>query len=147
MGREHSILHYAIAGLELARSRGAGSVPLPGRVVGLVGFAAANGLLFWARWVNPFYSPDVRIQEDRGHRLVTGGPYRYVRHPGYLASILRLASSALSLGSWWSLVPAAISVALTIHWIPLEDDTLKAGLEGYAEYAKEVPYRLVPGIW
>ncbi len=141
------VAHYAIAGLELVRYRGVSRVPLVLRVAGLAGLAASHGLLFWARSVNPFYSPEVRVQDDRGHRVITAGPYRFVRHPGYLASILRLPCSALALGSLWSMAPSTVWLPLTVYWTILEDGVLTAGLEGYTDYTGEVPYRLFPGLW
>jgi protein-S-isoprenylcysteine O-methyltransferase Ste14 len=89
----------------------------------------------------------VRIQEDRGHQVVTGGPYRYVRHPMYVGIILLFPCMALFLGSWWALVPASLIAILMVIRTALEDRTLRAELPGYAEYAQRVRYRLLPGVW
>jgi protein-S-isoprenylcysteine O-methyltransferase Ste14 len=89
----------------------------------------------------------VRIQEDRGHQVVTGGPYRYVRHPMYVGIILLFPCMALFLGSWWAWVPAMLIAMLMVIRAALEDRTLQAELPGYAEYARQVRYRLLPGVW
>jgi protein-S-isoprenylcysteine O-methyltransferase Ste14 len=97
--------------------------------------------------VNNYYSRIVRIQGDRGHNVVTDGPYRFVRHPSYIGSILAWACAALVLGSWIALVPVAlIAVTLTVR-TALEDRTLQEELAGYREYAQQTRYRLVPGVW
>jgi protein-S-isoprenylcysteine O-methyltransferase Ste14 len=96
---------------------------------------------------NRFFSTAVRIQDDRGQTVAQGGPYRYVRHPGYVGFILAGASTALLLGSLWALVPSAISGALLVVRTALEDRTLCAELDGYEEYSRRVRHRLVPGIW
>ena len=103
-------------------------------------------LCVWAMAVNRFFSPVVRLQEERGHRLVTDGPYRYIRHPGY-AGILLSACVGVALGSWWSLLPLVVAMGLILRRTALEDRFLRASLEGYASYAEQVRYRLVPGIW
>ena len=96
---------------------------------------------------NPFFEKTVRIQSDRGHRVVDIGPYRLVRHPGYLGFFGWILSTPLLLGSWWAFVPALLSIAGIVVRTALEDRTLKAELPGYADYAKRTRYRLVPGIW
>jgi protein-S-isoprenylcysteine O-methyltransferase Ste14 len=117
------------------------------RLAGLV--IAVLGYLFtlWALSSNTFFSSVVRIQSDRGHRLVTGGPYRIVRHPGYAGFIAFWAGSALLLGSVWALIPTALLTGLTALRVVLEERTLKAGLDGYVDYVRSVRYRLLPGIW
>ena len=109
----------------------------------LVGF----GLSVWAEAVNKFLEPTVRIQTDRGHKVVDNGPYSIVRHPAYVSGCLVFVGVALSLGSLWALIPAGISSLLLIlrtHW---EDQTLQAELPGYKQYAERVRYRLIPGVW
>jgi len=101
----------------------------------------------WAMWVNRFFSSTVRIQMDRGHEVVQDGPYRFVRHPGYLAGIFMMISIPLVLGSLWGLIPAAVVVILIIIRAHLEDVYLQKELLGYAGYVKKVKYRLLPGIW
>jgi protein-S-isoprenylcysteine O-methyltransferase Ste14 len=101
----------------------------------------------WAIASNAFFSGMVRIQEDRGHEVATGGPYQFVRHPGYAAAILFDLATPMLLGSLWSLIPAAIVVGIVILRTALEDRTLQAELSGYAEYARKTRFRLIPGLW
>jgi protein-S-isoprenylcysteine O-methyltransferase Ste14 len=101
----------------------------------------------WAMCTNKFFSRAVRIQTERGHYVVQDGPYRFVRHPGYLAGIFMLISMPVALGSVWGLIPAGAAVVLIIVRTYLEDRTLKKELAGYAEYAQRVKFRLLPHIW
>ena len=94
--------------------------------------------------VNPFFSPAVRIQSERGHYVVTRGPYRLVRHPGYLAMLIAMPASALAIGSWLALIPAMAFSGVIVHRARLEDRFLHSHLAGYAEYGNRVPYKLVP---
>ena len=104
-------------------------------------------MMTWALWVNRFFSSVVRIQTDRGHKVVRNGPYRFVRHPGYAAGIVSLISLPLVLGSMWGLIPAGLMVLLLIIRTHLEDTTLQKELAGYVDYTKRVRYRLLPWIW
>lgn len=141
------LAHLVIGVLDLGRFHWSDTVPAATRIAGLAGYAAALGWLAWSVAVNRFFSPVVRIQAERGHHLITRGPYRYVRHPGYLALVVLFPASALALGSWWSLAPALVNVALVFHRAAIEDRYLMEHLTGYAGYAGTVSYRLVPGIW
>ena len=125
------------------------SVPMPLalHLVGAIGFALGWAVLLWATVSNPFFEPTVRIQEDRGQTVATGGPYRYVRHPGYLGGIVYQIATPFLLGSWWALIPMVLSVPLYVLRAALEDKTLQEELDGYAEYAQQTRYRLVPGVW
>jgi protein-S-isoprenylcysteine O-methyltransferase Ste14 len=96
---------------------------------------------------NPFCSEGVRIQTERGHAVATGGPYRRVRHPGYVGTILAQLGTPLLLGSPWALLPAGISAALFVVRTWLEDKTLMEELSGYRAYARQTRSRLVPGVW
>jgi protein-S-isoprenylcysteine O-methyltransferase Ste14 len=114
----------------------------------------ALGLIFlgsmlatWAMSVNRFFSSQVRLQVDRGHTVVSAGPYRVVRHPGYAGGILAWAASPVYFASFWVAVPAAAVIALTVVRTALEDRMLQAELPGYDQYARRVRHRLVPGIW
>jgi protein-S-isoprenylcysteine O-methyltransferase Ste14 len=109
--------------------------------------ALGYGLFGWAMVSNPFFSRVVRIQNDRGHTVATGGPYRYVRHPGYVGFTIASLGTPLALGSLWALIPAALAVIALVVRTALEDRTLHEELPGYAEYATRVRYRLLPGIW
>ncbi len=114
---------------------------------GYVLFLAGMGLVTWAEAVNKFFEPTVRIQTDRGHKVIDTGPYAVVRHPGYVGGILFCVGTALCLGSLWALVPAGQASALLVLRTRWEDQTLQAELPGYKEYARRVRYRLIPGVW
>ena len=138
---------WIVAGVDVGRFHWSDTVPLGLQIAGLSVCAAAFGLVWWATWVNTFFSRVVRIQEDRGHRVITAGPYRYVRHPGYTGNVLAWPGTALALGSWWAMLPAAGIVLIYVLRTALEDRTLQEELAGYKEYAQQVRYRLLPGVW
>ncbi len=104
-------------------------------------------LLTWSMVVNRFFEPSVRIQATRGHEVITDGPFRFLRHPGYAGVILQFLGLPIALGTWAALIPGAIGIVLFIIRTALEDRTLLEELPGYAEYARRTRYRLIPGIW
>jgi len=106
-----------------------------------------QGLFTWGMVSNKFFSTAVRIQTDRDHTVASGGPYRYVRHPGYVGYITASFATALALGSLWALIPAGLTMCLLVVRTALEDQTLQDELDGYKEYAQQVRYRLLPGVW
>ncbi len=140
------LLLPAVAGLDVGRYRWS-SLGLPYAIVGVVILVVSSVLLNWAMIENPYFEPTVRIQDDRGHHVVTTGPYAIVRHPGYLSGILWIASVPLILGSLYALAPFALYAVLMTLRTYLEDRTLHEELPGYTEYAERVKYRLFPGIW
>jgi protein-S-isoprenylcysteine O-methyltransferase Ste14 len=100
-------------------------------------FVALGDVLFaWAMASNKFFSSVVRIQQDRGHTVQTGGPYRFVRHPGYVGTIVPALATPLALGSLWALIPAGLLTAVTVVRTAMEDKTLRDELAGYEEYAQ-----------
>ncbi len=113
----------------------------------LVLLIAGYAFSLWALITNRFFSTVVRIQRDRGHTVVSSGPYRFVRHPGYAGGLLYYVMTPLLLGTLWGFVPVLIEVALLVLRTALEDRTLQAELPGYADYARRVRYRLIPGVW
>lgn len=122
-------------------------VGLAWHLAGAALFAAGPGLTAWAMIANAYFSATVRTQADRGHTVCQSGPYRFVRHPGYVGFALQSLWMPVLLGSWWALIPAAATVVLMIIRTSVEDRTLQAELPGYRECAKSVHYRLVRGIW
>jgi protein-S-isoprenylcysteine O-methyltransferase Ste14 len=118
-------------------------VPIAACVVMALGY----GLFSWAMVSNPFFSTVVRIQTDRGHTVATGGPYRFVRHPGYAGGLAQILATPFLLGSWPALIPAVTLMGILVVRTILEDRTLRRQLPGYVEYAGRVRYRLLPGIW
>ncbi len=116
------------------------------QIAALVIAAAGDTTSVRAMAVNRFYSRFVRIQRDRGHIPISDGPYRYVRHPGYLGQMIFSLASAPALGSLWALIPGGLFALLLAIRTALEDKMLRDELEGYEEYAQRVRYRLIPGI-
>jgi len=96
---------------------------------------------------NGYFEQFVRIQEERGHRVVSTGPYRFARHPGYLGAILGALATPLMLGSAWSFIPAGLICLLFVVRTGLEDRTLRRELPGYEEYTRHTRFRLVPLVW
>ena len=96
---------------------------------------------------NRFFSGTVRIQTERGHHVVSSGPYRLVRHPGYAGGLLGYVLIPVLLDSLWAFLPAGLLATVMVIRTALEDRTLQAELSGYAEYAQKTRYRLVPGVW
>ncbi len=107
----------------------------------------AQAVFTWAMASNRFFAKTVRIQEERAHPVASGGPYRFVRHPGYAANIVTMFAVSLLLGSLWALIPAALSALAFVVRTALEDWTLQRELDGYADYGRQVRYRLMPRIW
>jgi protein-S-isoprenylcysteine O-methyltransferase Ste14 len=101
----------------------------------------------WAMIENAFFSGVVRLQTERGHTVCSSGPYRWVRHPGYVGSFWSYLAMPLLLDSAWAFIPVVLLLAVTLVRTRLEDRTLQEELPGYRDYAKRVRYRLFPGIW
>jgi protein-S-isoprenylcysteine O-methyltransferase Ste14 len=110
-------------------------------------FAVAYGWIAWAQAVNRHFELTVRIQTDRGHKVIDTGPYAIMRHPGYVGATGFVVGTALALGSYWALLPAALTTALLIGRTLGEEATLAGELSGYSEYMQRVRYRWVPGVW
>ena len=138
---------WILAGLDVGRLHWSDGVPTLLRVVGLAGFAAMLGIWGWAMRTNPFFSAAVRIQRDRGHRVVDSGPYRFVRHPGYAGFVLLGGGGPLALGSWAATLTHLVVVGLFVRRAAIEDRMLLAELPGYADDAARVRSRFLPGIW
>jgi protein-S-isoprenylcysteine O-methyltransferase Ste14 len=135
-----------VAGLD-ARYGWTGELSAVWNLAGAVVLAAGLELGGWAMIANAYFSTAVRIQSDRGQTVCSSGPYRFVRHPGYVGFILQSLGTPLLLGSWWALLPGLTAVALIVIRTILEDRLLQAELAGYPEYTRQVRYRLVPGVW
>lgn len=141
------VAQLIVAGLDAGRFGWSGQVPLVVHGAGLFLYVSGMALAMRAMIVNRFFSPVVRIQEERGHRLITAGPYRFVRHPGYAGMLLSFPGTGLVLGSWWSFVPLIPTLVLILRRTILEDRYLRQHLDGYVGYAEQVRYRLLPGVW
>jgi protein-S-isoprenylcysteine O-methyltransferase Ste14 len=117
------------------------------QAAGILAVAAGGMLTNSAVAANRFFSSVVRIQRDRGHHVVDAGPYRYIRHPGYAGSMIHMVGVSFALGSRVALVAAIAFCLVLAARTALEDRTLRAELDGYAEYAGRVRFRLFPGVW
>lgn len=136
----------AIAGMDAVRFHWS-SVPFGYVYVGSVIFLLAMALIAWVLCTNPYAETSVRIQHERGHTVITTGPYRIVRHPMYVGASLMYLSTPLVWGSLWALGVGGIITVLFVVRTALEDRTLLRELTGYEEYATQTRYRLLPGIW
>jgi protein-S-isoprenylcysteine O-methyltransferase Ste14 len=140
------ILVPAVSGLDIGRFH-LSLLALNYIVIGLALLIISSVLLNWAMLENPYFEPTVRIQRDRDHKVIESGPYRFVRHPGYLAAILFIFSIPFLIGSLFSFIPAGVYTVLMVTRTLIEDKTLQRELKGYSEYANIVKYRLIPWIW
>lgn len=141
------VVHLVIVGLDVGRFHWSGAIAVPVRLSALVVFAAAAGFTFWAMVVNRFFSSVIRLQTDRGHYVITHGPYRLVRHPGYLGMLVSAFAGGVVMGSWWSLLPLVLIAPVILLRLRKEDAFLHRELVGYTTYAQAVRYKLVPGLW
>jgi protein-S-isoprenylcysteine O-methyltransferase Ste14 len=144
-----TLTKHIVAGLDFCRGWTANvwQAPLALQIAALIVATLGYGLGLWAMAANAYFSKIVRIQEDRGHEVATGGPYRYVRHPGYTGTVLFELTTPIALGSLWALIPGGLAALLMIVRTALEDKTLQEELAGYTEYAGRVRSRLLPGLW
>jgi len=141
-----SVFILLVAGLDALYHWSAG-FPLAVEIAGLVLIAGGYILGSYAFIENAYFSGTVRIQDERGHRVVSSGPYGWMRHPGYLGSLVASLGMPLLLDSLWAFIPVVIFGAFFIIRTRLEDRFLQENLPGYREYAQKVRYRLLPGIW
>jgi protein-S-isoprenylcysteine O-methyltransferase Ste14 len=135
-----------VAGLDAVRF-GWSSLAAWAAYAGVLLYLTGSVFVAWAMGTNPHLETTVRIQDDRGHTVITSGPYRLVRHPFYFGAVLQNLALPLVLDSAWAFLPAAFVVGVFVVRTALEDATLRRELAGYAEYAQQTPFRLVPGVW
>ncbi len=140
------LARYIIAGLD-QRNGWTSGFPLAAQIAALTICVLGQILFVWAIASNRFFSQIVRVQTERGHTVASGGPYRFVRHPAYLGAVLYELAVPFLLASWWAMAASGSTAILLILRTALEDRTLRAELTGYADYARQVRYRLLPGIW
>jgi len=120
---------------------------LPAKIMALILVLSGYALGSYALIANRYFSGMVRIQTDRGHQVVSSGPYRWVRHPGYAGALLTYLATPILLDSLWAFLPVAFITVVLVIRTRLEDETLQDQLEGYHDYAQRVRYRLLPGVW
>ena len=137
---------YVVAGLDVRHAWGPAMAPSLQWAAGAVALAGYLLVAFSMR-ANAFFATVSRIQADRGQRVATGGPYRWVRHPGYVGAAAFAAAAPMVLGSWLAFGLGALTALLLVVRTALEDRMLLAELDGYRDYAADVRFRLVPGVW
>lgn len=147
IGRILIVAHFILASLDAGRFNWSGTFPVWVHAAGFLLYISSSVLAFQAMAVNLFFSPVVRIQDERGHHLIESGPYHWMRHPGYAGLAGGLIGGGLTLGSLVSLLPAAILVLLFLRRTLIEDQYLTDHLPGYPEYRKRTPARWIPGVW
>lgn len=135
-----------VAGLD-ALYKGSPNFSLPVKIVALVILLAGYVLGSCALIENRFFSGMVRIQTDRGHQVVSSGPYRWMRHPGYAGALLTYLAIPFFLDSLWAFIPTGFVTVILVIRTALEDRVLQDELAGYLDYTKRVRYRLLPGVW
>jgi protein-S-isoprenylcysteine O-methyltransferase Ste14 len=135
-----------LMGLDAGRFRWSAMPPLL-QWLGAAGILISMWIWSWTVQANPFLANVVKIQAERGHRVVTKGPYGFVRHPFYATTLLLLPSAALMLGSWFGLAAAVPLAGVVVLRTALEDRELHRKLGGYADYAQRIRYRLAPWLW
>lgn len=140
------LVKLLLAGLD-RRNGWTGGFSLEAEIAGLLLALAGYALVVWATGSNAYFSMVNRIQVERGHKVASGGPYHFVRHPAYVGMILAELGTSLMLGSWLALIPGVISSVLILVRTVFEDRTLLNELDGYVEFAQKTRYRLIPGVW
>jgi protein-S-isoprenylcysteine O-methyltransferase Ste14 len=138
---------FLVAGFDGGRFRWSGAVPLALIIAAYILYVLGASLAGWAINSNPFFSAESRLQTDRAHKVTRAGPYHFIRHPAYSAAFLLWLTTGLMLESWWALIPGFLAGLTMIIRTMYEDRMLQAELPGYAGYARQVRYRLIPGIW
>jgi protein-S-isoprenylcysteine O-methyltransferase Ste14 len=140
-----SLVWFMAMGLE--RRVHASLMPPALPALGLAMLLASTGFILWVMRENSFAAPVVKVQADRGHHVVSTGPYALVRHPMYSGAVLFCIGTALLLGSWWGVLISPLFAVLFAVRTGIEERALVADLPGYADYAERVRYRLLPGVW
>ena len=142
-----NIVTFLVAGMDSGRFRWTGDVPVGVTVAGAVVMLGGQVLFAVAKRENAFFSSTARIQNERGHQVCATGPYRFIRHPGYLGLLMSLLAFPLVMNSYWAFVPAGVGAVLLVVRTVLEDRFLIADLPGYASYADRTRSRLLPGVF
>jgi len=138
---------WILAGMDVGRFHWSAQIPMIAQLGALLAVALGMAGWGWAMISNRFFSSEVRIQSDRGHFVESGGPYRFVRHPGYFSALLLFAATPFALGSLWAIIPTIGALGFFVRRVVLEDGMLRVELPGYAEYAQRVRYRVLYGVW
>jgi protein-S-isoprenylcysteine O-methyltransferase Ste14 len=148
--RISSVLFFVtliLACLDGGRFNWSPALPFAVYIIAIGLYLLGNFFVIWAITTNSFFSSVVRIQKDRGQTVCQEGPYKYVRHPGYLGGLLYTLVTPLLLGSLWAMIPVVMNIILMIIRTSLEDKTLEAELSGYRDYKEKVKFRILPHVW
>lgn len=140
-----AVVWFVVIGLD--RRLQASAMPLPLEALGLVLYLASMLFIMWVFRENSFAAPVVKVQAERHHHVVSTGPYAFVRHPMYAGVMLYFIGTPLLIGSWWGLAMMPVFFLAFAIRSRIEERTLMTGLPGYADYARGVRYRMLPGIW
>jgi protein-S-isoprenylcysteine O-methyltransferase Ste14 len=149
-GVMYFVIILLIAGLDVRfgwTPRTGSQIALVLHIAAVVAFGLGYALFSWGMISNAYFATVVRVQGDRGHTVCDTGPYRFVRHPGYVGGVIQSLALPLMLGSLWAFVPGVLAALLLVARTALEDRTLHEELPGYIKYARRVRYRLLPGVW
>jgi protein-S-isoprenylcysteine O-methyltransferase Ste14 len=140
-----ALIWFIVMGLDARVA--ASDVPWTLQAIGLVMLISSTGFILWVLLENSFAVPVVKVQAERGQRVVDTGPYAYVRHPMYGALVLFFIGTPLLLGSWWGVAMAPLFIVLFAIRTGIEERALAAELPGYTDYTTRVRSRLIPGVW
>jgi protein-S-isoprenylcysteine O-methyltransferase Ste14 len=140
-----ALIWFLAIGLDM-RAHGV-RIPKEMQALGFLMLLFSSGFILWVMRENSFAATVIKLQTERGHRVISGGPYAFVRHPMYSGTVLFFVSAPLLLGSWWGVALSPLFAVLFAFRIAIEERALRAGLPGYADYTARVRYRLVPGLW
>ena len=138
---------FVVASLDGGRFRWSGELPIALIIASYIIYLSGNSLAGWAINSNPFFSSESRLQTDRDQKVSSTGPYRFIRHPAYSAAFLLWITTGLMLESWWAVIPGLLAGLMMVIRTVYEDRMLTAELPAYLEYARQVRYRLFPGLW
>ncbi len=141
-----TVLMYTISGFDF-RFGWTGNINSDINVAGITFFIIGSYFFTWSMTSNHYFSTLVRLQNERGHKVSTQGPYKFIRHPGYVGYIIMAIATPIALGSLYGLIPSGITAVLFVLRTLMEDNTLKKELSGYIEYSESVKYRLIPFLW
>jgi protein-S-isoprenylcysteine O-methyltransferase Ste14 len=136
-----------LVAIGLDRRAQVSDVPLVLQALGLAMYLLSTAFIMWVFRENSFAAPVVKVQAERHHRVISSGPYAFVRHPMYSGIMLFFVGVPLLLGSWWGVAIAPVFAILFAIRARIEERALVEGLPDYADYAERVRYRLVPGVW
>lgn len=139
------LIWFVVIGLDHRANGSDFSIPL--QVFGFILLLASLGFSLWVMRTNSFAAPVVKIQAERGHHVISSGPYAWVRHPMYSGALVFFIGMPLMLGSWWGLALIPVFALLFGYRSGIEEQVLIEGLPGYADYRTRVRYRLMPGVW